>query len=142
MHHIAIMKKEWRLIDKILSSGKIVESRWYKTKHSPWDKVGAGDSIYFKNTGEPVSVKAKVSKVLQIEVLSEKQKQDILVKYQDDLGVKEIMPSIQEYVRGKKYCLLVFFENAKKVEPFEINKKGFGAMAAWITVDNINKIKA
>jgi len=141
MHHIAIMKKDWRLIDKILSSEKTIESRWYKTKHTPWDKIRAGDTIYFKNTGEPVKAKARVSRVLQIEITSEKQKQEILAKYQGDLGVKEIMPVIRGYVKGKKYCLLAFFGNAERIKPFEINKKGFGLMAAWITVGNINKIK-
>jgi len=142
MHHVAIMKKEWGLIEKILSGEKTVESRWYKTKKSPWDKVKAGDIIYFKNTGGPVLVKATVSKVLQTEILNEKTRQEILDKYaQKDLGVKDIMPAIRSYIKDKNYCLLVFLENPKKIEPFEINKKGFGAMAAWITVDNINQIK-
>ena len=141
MHHIAITKKEWHLIEKILSGEKTIESRWYKTKHILWDRIKAGDNIYFKNTGEPVSIKAKVSKVLQIEVSSEKQKREILAKYQKSLGVKEVMPAIGDYIKGKRYCLLVFFENPKKIKPFEINKKGFGLMSARITVDNINKVK-
>ena len=63
--HVAIMKKQWGLTEKVLTGEKTVESRWYKTKHTPWDKIKAGDSLYFKDSGEPVIVKAKVAKVLQ-----------------------------------------------------------------------------
>lgn len=142
MDHVAIMKKNWGLVDKVLTGQKTVESRWYKTKRPPWNKVKAGDSIYFKNTSEPVKVKAKVSKVLQLENLNEKTRQEILNKYaKSDLGVGEIMPAVKEYIKGKNYCLLIFLKNAQKIEPFEINKKGFGAMAAWLAVDDVDKIK-
>jgi hypothetical protein len=29
----------------------------------------------------------------------------------------------------------------QKIEPFEIDKSGFGTMSAWISVDDINKIR-
>ena len=32
MEHVAIMKKSWGLIEKILSEEKTAESHWYKTK--------------------------------------------------------------------------------------------------------------
>ncbi len=36
---------------------------------------------------------------------------------------------------------MMFLKNPQKIEPFEIDKKGFGAMAAWLTVADIEKIK-
>ena len=65
MDHVAIMKKSWKLTDKIISGKKIIESRWYKNKYTPWDKIKRGDMVYFKNSGEPVAIKALVTKVLQ-----------------------------------------------------------------------------
>jgi hypothetical protein len=41
----------------------------------------------------------------------------------------------------KKYCLLIFLDHPELIESFEIDKTGYGAMAAWIRVDNINQIK-
>ena len=38
-------------------------------------------------------------------------------------------------------CMLVFLKNVEKIEPFEINKSGFGIMSAWISVESIPKIK-
>lgn len=142
MDHIAIMKKAWGLTEKILTGEKTLEERWYKFKRSPLNTVKAEDAIYFKDSGEPVSIKAKITKVLQFENLTPKKTQEIVKKYAHaDLGGGEITKEIKEYINNKNYCIIVFFENAKKIKPFEINKKGFGAMSAWITVKNINEIK-
>ena len=65
MHHIAIMKKEWKLTQKILSGEKKIESRWYSNRSAPWGKIKAGETVYFKDSGEPVSIKAEVVKVLE-----------------------------------------------------------------------------
>jgi len=35
MDHVAIMKKSWKLTEKILSGEEKIESRWYKSKYSP-----------------------------------------------------------------------------------------------------------
>jgi len=142
MEHIAIMKKSWGLTEKILTGEKTVESRWYKSKYAPWDKIKPGDIIYFKDSGEPVSVKAKVVKVLQFDNLTAEKTKQILSEYgKADLGMSHIMPEIKEYVTGKNYCILVFFNNVVKIEPFDIDKTGFGAMSAWISVDSINQLK-
>ena len=141
MDHVAIMKKSWGLTGKILTGEKTVESRWYKTKHSPWDRIKPGDTVYFKDSGEPVSIKAKVTKVLQLDNLIPEKTKEILSKYgKADLGTSDIMPEIKRYVSGKKYCILVFFNNVEKIKPFNIDKTGFGSMSAWITVDKVEKI--
>lgn len=143
MHHLAIMKKSWGLLPKILSGQKTVESRWFKTKHTPWNQVRVGDTLWFKNTGEPVTVKAKVARVLQFEGLNKEKTKQILSQYgESDLGLNgPVPPEIKTYFENKNYCLLVFFDSVQPVKPFNINKKGFGAMAAWICVNDINTIK-
>lgn len=141
MDHIAILKKKWGLLEKILSGEKTIESRWYKTKHTPWDKIKAGDNIYFQNSGEPVTVKARVTEVIQIANLNPQKTKKILQKYAySDLGTNHIIPQIRKYTQGKNYCLLIFFNSVERIIPFRINKKGFGTMAAWLTVPNINQL--
>jgi len=131
MEHIAIMKKSWGLIEKILTGEKMVESRWHKSRCAPWDKIKPGDVVYFKDFGEPVSVRAEIVKVLQFDSLTAEKTEQILSEYgKADLGTSHIMPEIREYVTGKNYCILVFFNNVEKIEPFNINKTGFGAMSA------------
>lgn len=142
MDHVAIMKKSWGLTQKILSGTKKIESRWYLNKCAPWNKVKAGESIYFKDSGEPVSIMAIVGKVLQFDDLTPLKVEEILKTYGEDDGIeKSEISFFYARFKDKKYCLLMFLKNPQKIEPFEIDKRGFGAMAAWITVENINKIK-
>lgn len=141
MHHVAIMKKLRGLTEKILNGQKKIESRWYMAKRAPWDKIKEDETIYFKDSGEPVSIKAEVEKVFQFSDLNAKKVNNILEKYGDDDGIeKEKIPEYFERFKNKKYCLLVFLKNPQKIKPFNINKKGFGVMSARIAAEDINKI--
>lgn len=136
------MRKSWGLLPKILTGEKVIESRWYKNKYAPYDKIKEGDVVYFKNSGEPVSVKVGVSNVLQFSGLKPERVREILDEYGalDGIGKDEIDKYYQMF-KAKNYCLLVFLKEPEAITPFEISKKGFGAMSAWITIDNINKLK-
>lgn len=37
--------------------------------------------------------------------------------------------------------MLIFLKDPTEVEPFSIDKTGYGAMSAWIAVDDISKIR-
>jgi ASC-1-like (ASCH) protein len=140
--HVAIMKKSWGLVPKIYSGKKKIESRWYKNKSAPWGKIKNGDVVYFKNSGEPVSVKTKVEKVISFSGLTPQKVRDILNKYGKEDGIeKDKIPDFFKLFKDKKYCLLIFLNNPKQIEPFEINKIGFGMMSAWLVVEKIDKIK-
>ena len=142
MEHIAIMRKSWGLTQKILTGQKKIESRWYKVKYPPWDRIKSGEIIYFKDSGEPVTIKTEVDKVIQIPDINPKKVKEILYKYgrADGLGIDEI-PKFFEMFKNKKYCILIFLKNPQKIQPFGIDKKGFGAMSSWLIVDDVNKIK-
>lgn len=142
MDHVAIMKKSWALIPKILDGRKKIESRWGKNKCVPWGKVKKGDSVYFKNAGESIVVVARVSNIKEFEDLTPKVVRGILNKYGGDDGIS--VSSLKDTIRWakeKRYCTLIYLENPKKIKPFNINKDGFGAGAAWLVVKNINQIK-
>lgn len=142
MDHVAIMKKEWHLTEKILSGEKKIESRWYMAKYRPWNKIKENDVVYFKNSGEPITIKSEVKKVLQFEDLSPQKVSEILNKYYHDDGIDDKnFDKFYKLFKNKKYCILIFLKNIAKIKPFDINKSGFGAMSAWITVNNINAIK-
>ena len=136
------MKKSWKLLPKILYGEKKIESRWYFSKYPPWNRIKKGDVVYFKDSGEPVTLKTKVFQVIQFSDLNPKKVKDILNKYGklDGLRINDI-PRFYEMFKDKKYCILIFLKNPKKIKPFEVNKKGFGMMSAWICAPNINKLK-
>lgn len=142
MDHVAIMKHSWGLLPKILSGQKKIESRWYQTKHIPWGKIKSGETIYFKDSSQPVSVKAQVQKVISFSDLTPQKVQQILNKYGKDDGIeKNQIPKFYNLFKDKKYCLLIFLKNPQAVKPFEIDKTGFGSMSAWLMVNKIDKIK-
>ena len=143
MEHVAIMRKSWGLTQKILSGKKKIESRWYKVKYAPWDRIKFGEIVYFKDSGEPVTIKTEVEKVIQFSDLTPEKVREILYQYgqADGLGIDKI-PEFFGMFKDKKYCMLIFLKNPQKIIPFEIDKSGFGAMSAWISVDNISRIKA
>ena len=141
MDHLAILDKKRKLRSKILSGEKTIESRWYCTKRDPWDKIKVGEQIYFKDSGEPVSVRALVSEVRQF-YLPQTNILDLLEKYGREIGfVPEDFPEIALRNKCKKYCILISLKEVQEIPPFNINKKGFGMMAAWIVVSDINRIK-
>ena len=140
MDHVAILKPSWHLLEKILDGRKTIESRWYVSRYPPWNRINAGDTVYFKNAGCPVSLKANVQKVLQFSDLTPEKIRDLYTVHGKEIGAENIDSSIARNAH-KKYCILVFLELAVAVEPFQINKKGFGISAAWLVVKNIDSIK-
>jgi hypothetical protein len=141
MDHIAIMTKKWKLIPKILTKTKTLESRWYVNKIAPWDKIKPKDTIYFKNSGEPVSAKATVKSVLQFSNLDRQMILEIYKSYAHAIGVED--QDVTKYVNGKlkkNYCILIGLTDPQELKPFNINKKGFGIACAWLCVDNISKL--
>ncbi|HEY1041594.1 MAG TPA: hypothetical protein VGE63_02620 [Candidatus Paceibacterota bacterium] len=139
MHHVAIMTKSWGLIPKILNGQKTIESRWYQTKRTPWNNVQVGDTVYFKNSGERVAAQATVAKVLQFEIADLATARAIIKTYGKDICLVNTDPAA--WSRLPKYCILIFLSNPKSIKTFSIDKTGFGAGAAWITVKNISSIK-
>jgi ASC-1-like (ASCH) protein len=143
MDHVAIMRKDWKLIPKILSGEKKIESRWYMARYSPWNRVKAGDPIYFKDAGEPVTAKASVQKVLQLENYTPEQLQEILDQYGGPNGICLHSPLAEVFLwaQKRKYCILIFLNNPQKTPPFEIDKTGFGNACAWLTVPDIRQLR-
>lgn len=136
------MKKSWGLTEKILTGEKNIESRWYKTRHVPWNRIEKGDTVYFKDSGEPVTLKVRVQRVLQFANLTPARVKELLQKYARADGIEQKdIPVFFARFKDKKYCILVFLEpHPERIRPLHVNKSGFGAMASWITVGDINSI--
>lgn len=142
MDHIAIMRKSWKLTEKLLTGEKSIESRWYKARRAPWDRIKKGDAVYFKDSGCPVTLKARVRKVLQFSGLTQARVKELLRKYARADGIEQKdIPAFFARFKDKQYCILVFLEHPERVRPFYVNKSGFGALASWIILNDVQKIK-
>lgn len=138
MEHVAILKKGCGFLEKILSGEKKIESRWYMSKRAPYGVIKKGDTVYFKETGGSVCAKAQADDVMIFENLTDETVLDIIDRYGKDICIGR---SYFENVKGRKYCILVFLSGAKRIEPFDIDKRGFGLMSAWICVSDVVEIK-
>lgn len=139
MEHLAILNKKWKLLTKILSGEKTIESRWgNKYKKTLYNKIKKNDIIYFKESGKPVTVKAIVKKVLFFNNLNKNKIKQILQNYGKQICIPNFY--IAEVFR-KNFCVLIFLKDVHKIKPFNINKKGYGIMTSWICIDGINKLK-
>jgi predicted transcriptional regulator len=145
MDHVAFMNKKWKMIEKILNGQKTIESRWYLKKRCPVDCIKKNDNIYFKNSGEKIVAKAKVDKIITYNDLTPKVVKEVLDQYSKEIGIEK--SETEEYFdlfKNKKYCILIYLKNVEKITyPFDINKSkaGYCDRAAWVTTDNIEKIK-
>ncbi len=149
MDHVAILrkaniKKDDNLLRDILNGIKTIESRWYVNKTAPWNQIFAGDVIYFKEAGCPVTAKATVTSVIQYAYLDDVIKEEIVTKYG-----KHIAPNTSKHAwdlwlnaqKKKKYCILIFLSSVEKIVPFDIDKRGYGVSSAWLCVGDINTVK-
>ena len=140
MDHVAILDKKRKLLAKIISGEKTIESRWYKAKVTPWDRIKKGEIIYFKESGDPVSVRAKVAEVMQF-YLPQTNVSELLQKYGKEICFTEPDFSKKvEWCSERKYCILIRLKEVQQIEPFDIDKTGFGMMAAWMTLPDIHTI--
>jgi ASC-1-like (ASCH) protein len=138
MDHIAILDKKRKLLQKIISGDKTIESRWYQTKRTPWHNIKKEDIVYFKDAGEKITVKAKVKDVLFFDDLNKEKVEKIIQKYGKDIGFNTL--EYTEYFIGKRYCILMFLEDVQEIKPFDIDKTGFGNACAWMTVKDVKRI--
>ena len=140
MHHLAILDKKRKLLQKIISGEKSIESRWYKLKKTPYGNIKTGDTVYFKDSGEPVTVQATVEKVLFFSDMTKEKYKEIIEKYADAICLQN--RNINDYMKKNyNYITLIFLKEVKEIKPFSVDKTGYGMMAAWITVENIKKLK-
>ncbi len=149
MDHIAILRKANiskgdNLLDDILKGTKTIESRWYVNRISPWDRIKRNDTVYFKESGNPVTAKAKVAKVIQIDNLTASTINVLIKNYGKSISPGTTSEQWSSWVieqTEKRYCILIFLRDVKKVTPFNIDKSGYGISSAWLVVGSINKVR-
>lgn len=120
MDHIAVMSKHWKW--------KQIESRWLVNKSAPWGKVSKGETIYFKDSGGPIKVKAKVNEIKEFEREDFEKPIEIMNKYLD----------ANKWAKGKRYCVLIWLGRPTYVNPFRIAKQ---SRAGWLSIEDIDILR-
>jgi ASC-1-like (ASCH) protein len=149
MDHVAILKKANlkkgdNLLKDILDGRKTIESRWYVNKVAPWNRITACDWVYLKEAGCPVVTKACVKDVKQYEKLTDSVVSEIIEMYGEQIapGLSyEDFFSWWQTQKNKRFLVLVFLSDVIKLEPFDIDKTGYGVSSAWLVCADIEKLK-
>lgn len=126
MKHIAILKQPF--FNMVLSGEKTIESRWSQNKCAPFNKVAAGDLIYLKQTGYPVTATAQVKKVKYYNLTPEIVEQ-IRIKYGKQIGTDKFAD--WQSTLNKKYCTLIWLDNVEQIEPMQVPRSNG---AGWIVL--------
>jgi hypothetical protein len=60
-----------------------------------------------------------------------------------EMNQNKLQLSLQQIARwaGKRYLVLIEVRDVVEVEPFPVDKSGFGNMDDWLLVGDINKVK-
>lgn len=140
MEHIAILAPHQHVLEKIISGEKNIETRWYKNRIAPWGNIFIDDPIFFKNAGKPVTAKATVKKVIQLEITNPNTTLEYISQFKNHLGFSESAWESSNWLTNKRYGILVWIDNISTITPFRINKKGFGSACAWLTVPHIKPL--
>lgn len=137
------MNPKRKLIPKILSGEKTIESRRYMMKVAPWNKIKAWDTVYFKDAAKPVTASATVAKVLQYDHYTDEELHEIITTYWWSGGIAfhGSLDWAYKWAQPKTYCILVFLKHPKKITPFSIDKTWYGNACAWISLPSIEKIR-
>lgn len=140
--HYAVMQGPW--LDYIIHGIKTIESRWTKTRKTPYKMAKAGDTIYFQQAGKKVSLRAGIVKV---DCFDRKTDEELFLtcfnEQWQNIGFttcKEATAFLDD-CKDIRYVTFVYLGKPEHIEPFSVNKTGYGVRAAWITIDDINKIK-
>ena len=125
-YHLVILKKLY--LDAILEGRKKIESRFTRTRHHGFGRVGAGDKLFLKLSSGPVCATATVEAVKNFENLTPERITQLKQQYNQDICAGDI------YWRSKMNCgfgFLVWLQGVKPIEPMRINKRDW---RAWVVL--------
>lgn len=135
-YHLVILKE--RYLEAILAGRKRIESRFTRTRRSPFGQVLPGDKLFFKVSSGPVCAVANVAAVKNFENLAPKQIAKLKQQYNHYIGGSD------EYWQSKAGCrfgFLVWLGDVKPIEPVQIRKKDWRAWIILTEKDNFGLLK-
>jgi len=140
MDHVVYLDVKAGELSKILEGEKTMIIRGAAGRKMPYGRVESGDALYFIENDGSRLVKAlgEVSSVLNSEKMTKEESVSLVEAHQEQLQLTGA-----QYKRwaGKRYIVLIGIENIENLNPFKIDKSGYGNMDDWLPVEDINRVK-
>jgi hypothetical protein len=135
-YHLVILKKPY--LDAILSGRKRIESRFTRTRRSPFLQVQPGDKLFLKESSGPVCGVATAVAVKNFENLTPKQIIQLKEQYNHHIRAGD------EYWQSKMNCVfgfLVWLQDVRAIQPVRIHKKDWRAWVVLTEKENFGLLK-
>jgi len=140
MDHIVYLDASAKELDLLFSGKKSMIIRGATGRKMPYGRVNQGDTLYFINNNSEgvIQARAKVERVLNSDKMTEEESAQLIDRHQNMLQLSK-----KQYDRwaGKRYLVLIEVKEVEKVEPFRIDKRGYGNMDDWLPVEQIEKVR-
>ena len=140
MDHIVYLDASAKELDLLFSGKKSMIIRGATGRKMPYGRVNQGDTLYFINNNSEgvIQARAKVERVLNSDKMTEEESARLIDRHQNMLQLSK-----KQYDRwaGKRYLVLIEVKEVEKVEPFRIDKRGYGNMDDWLPVEQIKKVR-
>ena len=139
MDHVVYVDIKANELEKLLAWEKTMIGRGATGRKLPYGRVQPGDRLYFiqNNADGMVRASALVDKVVNSEKLTEEQSGNLLLTNQPKLS---LTPEQIKRWSGKRYIVLIELKEVQSIEPFAIDRSGYGNMDDWLLVEAIENV--
>lgn len=140
MDHIVYVDAKASELEKLLDGTKTTIIRGAAGRKMPYGRVNPGDVLYLINNNAEglIRAKAKVKNVFNSEKMT---KEDSVQLVSDNQEKLQLTPHQKKRWAGKRYLVLIEVSEVSEIEPFSIDKSGYGNMDYWLPVENIRQVK-
>jgi len=140
MDHVVYVDAKANEMEALLNGEKTMIIRGAAGRKLPYDRVNAGDNLYFlNNNGEgQVKGKAVVSDVFNSKKMTKEESITLVEENQDKL---KLTKKQLNHWAGKRYIVLIEVKSVEAIEAFNIDKSDYGNMDDWLPVENIENVK-
>lgn len=132
MDHIAVMVPDSRLV---AGGFKTIETRFSKNRSLPFDRVEAGDTVYFKDFGGPVTTRCRVRRVEFYQDLEPDDIEGLRRLYGREICADE---AFWKNISGRRYASVIFLNDAEPLTPYWPTRVPFNRNA-WVVLDTPEK---
>lgn len=141
MDHVVYVDAKANELSEILSGARTMIVRGAAGRKMPHGRVNPDDVLYLvENDGRGlIRAQAQVVSVLNSEKLTKEGSISLIEGHQDKLRLTGAQSRRWD---GKRYLVLIEIGAVKTVQPFKIDRSGFGNMDDWLPVGDIGKVKA
>ncbi len=124
--HLVILKKPY--VRAIIAGRKSIESRFMKIRCAPYEKVSAGDRLFFKESSGKVCAVGRAGKVVNFKELTERRIMQLKRKHNrlicgDDL--------YWEQKANSRWGVLIWLKDVRAMKPIRIDKKDW---RGWVVL--------